>query len=106
MHPIYITKHGQFTGPEDPDRLVWFSSSCTYWTDDWSTLAAKGARFICPRCRAIGLRTTYEDWVRKIEEFGDEIIAIIQTSEQQCHGENVRPADLLIQSITDGENGE
>lgn len=47
---------GVATTAEDPERDVWYSVSCTFWTDEWDKLGASAFYQIpvCPNCGSMG----------------------------------------------------
>jgi hypothetical protein len=61
---------GHAVASNDPSRGVWYSSSCGYWTDDWSKLV--GSIPSCPQCRSVGFQTTYADWIESSDKFEKE----------------------------------
>ncbi len=52
------------TTADDPERGIWYSASCGYWTDDWSKLATIGPAIpCCPKCGCPGMHCTAEEWL-------------------------------------------
>lgn len=54
----YQTLDGDPTTADDPKRGVWYSVSCTFWTDEWDKLALSGMTPVCPHCGCVGFETT------------------------------------------------
>ena len=67
----FQTLDGQRTHEADPRRGIWYSASCTYWTDDWTTLKRLELYPIpaCPHCGSPGLQTTAEEWDTGVRNF-------------------------------------
>lgn len=67
LAPKYLTLVGRDATADDPKRLIWYSTRCFYWTDDWSKLKKYGPGIpCCPRCGTPGMQTTAEEWFRSI----------------------------------------
>lgn len=63
LAPKYLTLAGKETTADDPKRLLWYSTRCFYWTDDWSKLKKFGSDIpCCPRCGIPGMQATAEEW--------------------------------------------
>ncbi len=57
----YHDEAGRATSPDDPRRLMWYSTRCSYWTDDWTELKLLGQRIpCCPTCQAVGYQSPFE----------------------------------------------
>lgn len=58
------TDRGDLVQADDPLRLVWYSTSCSFWTDDFDLLTKAGATGIpcCPKCHCVGFQTTASAW--------------------------------------------
>lgn len=73
--PRYMNEKGDTTA-EDPDRMLWYSARCTYWTDNWAKLITVGPGIpACPHCKSVGLQTTWAKWwegAKAYEEQGPE----------------------------------
>ena len=72
---------GTPTQRADPHRLLWYSTRCTYWTDDWPKLSSTGSRMMtlhgrsgpervdtggipcCPECGAVGFQAEAGGWL-------------------------------------------
>lgn len=66
----YRTESGEKTTADDPKRVLWYSSRCGYWTDDWDKLTKVGPGIpACPHCQAVGFQTTAENWDRGIDAY-------------------------------------
>lgn len=63
--PQYLTLDGKRTIAEDPNRGVWYSSNCYYWTDDWSKLVKMGPGIpCCPVCKSPGFQSVAYQFLR------------------------------------------
>ncbi len=62
---MYQRESGQRTTATDSNRMVWASTSCSYWTDNWLKLkyaTILGSRVpVCPVCHSPGLQCTAGD---------------------------------------------
>ena len=73
MSGNYRTANGTPTTQEDPERLMWYSARCTYWTDDWSTLVLAIGSGIptCPNCGSVGFQGEMGPWLESAEAYGE-----------------------------------
>lgn len=53
---------GESLKADDPKRGVWYSTRCTFWTDDWTRLASNRGIPCCPYCGAVGYQITFQEW--------------------------------------------
>ena len=62
-------ENGQATTAQDPNRVMWFSALCGYYTDDWAKLGRLGQHAIpcCPVCRSPGMICTMAEWEEGVE---------------------------------------
>lgn len=61
---------GESVAADDPERGIWYSAGCGYWTDDWSQLSCFGAGIpCCPHCNCPGMQTTAREWFVVLPEF-------------------------------------
>jgi hypothetical protein len=66
-------RDGEITTADDPERGVWYSLRCGYWTDDWSKLKAVGPGIpVCPVCRCPGMRMTAADWAKGVADYAKD----------------------------------
>jgi hypothetical protein len=89
VKPKYRTLHGTRVDADNPDRGIWYSAGCTFWTDDWNQLdATPGGIPCCPYCRCVGMQTTAEAWFGGVARFQAEgnpgYVNFIAQSGQQC----------------------
>lgn len=67
----YQSDKGLPTTADDPNRMVWHSLNCGFWTDEWDTLGSTSKGFggipICPTCGYPGMMTTAKDWNKGTE---------------------------------------
>lgn len=73
MSENYRKANGQPTTQDDPERLMWYSARCTYWTDDWSKLVlSTGSRIpCCPNCGSPGFQGEMEPWIESAIAYAD-----------------------------------
>lgn len=64
----YLNEKGERTNESDPERLLWHSASCTYWTDDFDAL---NTEYIptCPKCGSPGYQVLAKKWDEAVEHF-------------------------------------
>tara|TARA_R100001143_G_C3357381_1_gene133296 strand:- start:1961 stop:2290 length:330 start_codon:yes stop_codon:yes gene_type:complete len=71
--PEYVNySAGHATTADDPLRAVWFSSGCTFWTDDFSLLEIVNGIPCCPKCGAPGFMCDAKNWALSAAEFADD----------------------------------
>lgn len=59
----HILDSGQPTTGDDPERGVWYSVACGYWTDNWNRLdTVQGVIPCCPYCRCPGYQIAAKQW--------------------------------------------
>lgn len=76
--PRFLCDSGE-TRSRDPQRFVWYSAYCGYWTDNWNTLATVGSGIpCCPHCFCPGMQTTYEAWMAGATRFEQGVGTSIQ----------------------------
>ncbi len=100
----HLTATGQATIATDPNRLIWYSSNCSFWTDDWGQIAKVGGIPCCPTCQAPGFQTTAQEW-----EFGISTYDKVKPGYSVwlnglkgcCHGRAVTIKDLWQQHLKD-----
>lgn len=84
------------TTADDPLRLIFFSTACGYWTDDWdktkkrvigSDSHGELAEPICPTCGTAGMQMTYAEWLRTDQlaevDFGIPYYAILSEARKE-----------------------
>lgn len=66
----YIDVDGKPVPKGSARALVWYSATCSYWTDDWSKLALSGPGIpVCPHCQSPGYQDTVANFQRGAEQF-------------------------------------
>ena len=65
----YLRIDGTTTNQDDPERHMWYSAGCGYWTDDWSKVVNRPGIPTCPHCGCPGFSTTMNDWLQVPLEF-------------------------------------
>lgn len=66
--PFQRVRDGVATTADDPERGVWYSIGCGYWTDDWTALGeTKLGIPVCPRCGCPGMIIAYNHWMYAAE---------------------------------------
>lgn len=55
---------GKPTTATDPERGVWYSAHCMFWTDEWDLLQLLPPHRIpaCPHCGSVGFQITAGEW--------------------------------------------
>lgn len=54
---------GEPTTSDDPKRGVWYSVTCTFWTDEWDLLKVVGPGIpCCPYCNSVGFQIDADRW--------------------------------------------
>lgn len=87
--PRYRRENGDSTTADDPQRVMWYSASCGYWTDDWSKLKKAGGIPCCPTCGMVGMQAEYGSWMCGAEEYGEThpgYMDLIRRCRDQCLG--------------------
>lgn len=91
--PKYITTHGTPTTDNDPQRMMWYSSLCSYWTDDWLKLKTFGPGIpCCPRCGCPGMQSMMLHWdngARQLDSKQPGYYLFLQDVKEKCHGKGV-----------------
>lgn len=65
-----IDVNGKPVSADDPNRLLWYSAGCGYWTDDWDKLKRTGPGIpCCPRCKCVGMQIDAGKWEKGAKEF-------------------------------------
>lgn len=61
---------GMPTTADDPERGIWYSVKCSYWTDDWTKTKQHVHSPIpcCPVCLSPGFQTTAGAWEKGVAE--------------------------------------
>lgn len=68
-----LDRYGNSVKPTDPNRMLWYSAGCGYWTDDWDRVTPKendqGFSIPrCPECHRPGFETEADKWERGAAE--------------------------------------
>lgn len=83
------------------NNRIWYGL-CTYWTDDFNTLATTpGGIPCCPQCGAVGFEANSGDWARDLEKFEYDhpgYADLLKANKQVCHGRGVTIMDLASQA--------
>jgi len=85
----YVTLDGKETTIHDHDRGIWYGASCTFWTDNWMVVSARGSGIpCCPQCGSVGMQTTAREWFGGAARFQSEgnpgYVNFIKQSAEQC----------------------
>lgn len=68
MNP-FVTLQGSVTVSDDPQRAVWYSTNCHYWTDNWTKLRlVMHGLPVCLGCGSPGLQATFAPWWKAAEQ--------------------------------------
>lgn len=85
--PSYQTMDGELTNVKDPNRSVWYSAHCGYWTDDWDKVARKKIP-VCPHCDCPGFYGSFSEWdhgVKKYEKDGHpQYSEFVDSRKEKC----------------------
>lgn len=67
----YVDASGKATDKDSPQRLVWYSVGCGYWTDDWDSLKSTGPGIpCCPVCGCVGCQVVADSFLGKaVDDF-------------------------------------
>ena len=66
----FLDYKGKTVDSNDPSRLIWYSSLCDYWTDDWDKLIKVGPGIpACPNCHSVGFQDVAFSWFHGVEQF-------------------------------------
>lgn len=49
--PKYKTFTDTETTADDPERMIVYSTRCSFWTDNWNNVAEVGGLSVCPACK-------------------------------------------------------
>lgn len=87
--PSYRDLQGRKTNATDPNRMVWSSARCTYYTDDWDKLKSFGPGIpCCPHCGSLGYESVYASWKRSVERHDKEVregfATFLQEMKEKC----------------------
>lgn len=89
----YITMDGKVTNCLDPNRSVWYSAMCGYWTDDWDNVATTSGKHnipCCPTCKCPGYYGSFQQWdegAMKYESDGHPGYTIfLEQHKEKCSG--------------------
>ncbi len=91
-------RDGEVTTADDPDRGIWYSVGCGFWTDEWDQLKTVGPGIpCCPTCKAPGMQATAKDWLGGAEEYeaaGNlRYVEFLQTLKNNCSGRGFQPLE-------------
>lgn len=86
----HILADGTPTVSDDPLRLVWYSATCSRWTDDFDTLSRRGGIPVCPSCGSPGYQCTAGEWDSSAAAFQDNnnagYVVFINGLKNVCRG--------------------
>ena len=97
--PEYFTASGRATTADDPERLLFDSAHCTFWTDDWSKVKTHGTGIPgCPNCGCPGLQTEAKNWDAGVEGYIQEsghthYKDFLDSIKSKCQGRRVTPTE-------------
>lgn len=99
MMPRFQNRAGEAVDEDDPERELFYSACCTYWTDDWTKLGLHQGRIpYCPSCGSVGYQTNARAWfagAAKHEADGNPgYRASLNRTKEVCHGRAVTMAVL------------
>lgn len=92
--PMYCDAYGQPTTVENDKRMMWYSSRCTYWTDNWGKLARTGPGIpCCPKCGSVGYESAWDQFDRSSKRYDEKAAegyyVFLQEVKEKCLGANV-----------------
>lgn len=111
----YQKDNGDATTSDDPRRMLWFSSNCTYWTDDWMKLKTFGDMPdqprsgvpCCPHCGSPGLQAEAAMWLRSAQVHESNghpaYFAMVQWQKERC-AKTVTQREMIYQAFAAGYN--
>lgn len=71
--PMFLTAQGRPTTANQPDRLLWYSVKCSYWTDDFDKLTKMGPGIpCCPHCKSPGFQDEAGRWLDGAKKFDEK----------------------------------
>ena len=87
FNPKYVTSSGEKTTEDDPNRLIWYSAGCGYFTDNWHLLKSANGIPICPKCGCPGMQVEAEKWdegVFKYDKGNPGYLAFCKNNKEKC----------------------
>lgn len=88
----YIDAYGQPTGNSNPNRQMWYSVRCTFWTDDWGALKTVGPGIpVCPHCQSPGYQSDYTKWDKSARRYDEQAAEGYHTFLQEVKGKCLGP---------------
>jgi len=102
----FIDAYGASTTEDDPNRFVWYSVNCTFWSDNISTLKTFSPGIpCCPKCGSPGYQTDAKQWEKGIEKYDTEVRSgykvFIYSIKERCLGVSVKEAFLQYCAMKD-----
>lgn len=80
---------GAPTHKNDPERAVWYSAGCTYWTDNWRRLGQTRNIPVCPFCGCVGYIIEMSRWMAEAVKFEEEghprYVEFLKQSKEKYH---------------------
>jgi hypothetical protein len=105
--PEHLRQDATRTTGDDPERAVWYSARCGYWTDDWGKLAKVGPGVpACPSCGCPGMITTAKEWLSNVLAYAKEsnqpdYPAAVEAGKEQCSPYVPRPSAEPVKETHD-----
>jgi hypothetical protein len=98
--------YGQSTTQDNPNRQMWYSVRCTYWTDNWSKLKTTGPGIpVCPVCGSPGYQSDYNQFDKSAKRYNDQAMEgyyiFLQEVKERCLGKSVQ--DAFKEWLNDGK---
>ena len=91
----YYREDGTPTTADDPERLLFDTMYCTFWTDDWHQLKSSGVT-CCPHCQCPGIEVTARNYFKGVDNFIKEsgkphYRDFLESIKNGCRGRHVPP---------------
>lgn len=87
----YRRLDGFTTTADDPERSVWYSASCSWWTDEWDRLLrGPGGMPCCPHCGSVGYATEFKQFTQ-VANFGDVSLLDCSKNTDTCFKGGILP---------------
>lgn len=89
--------YGQPTTQDNANRLMWYSTRCTYWTDDWLKLKTSGPGIpVCPKCGSPGYQSHFNQWDKSARRYDEQAATgyynFLQDVKEVCLGKSMSEA--------------
>ena len=63
------TRKGPKMNNEKAEEWIWYSTMCSYWTDDFDKLSSISGIPCCPHCRCVGFQVELGIWYEGIKKY-------------------------------------